>query len=62
MKTMSTMNTMNTKFIKVGIAISILILISASFIINSYLTKDFQIKSEKLSRLESDIVNVTFEQ
>lgn len=58
---MNTMSTMNTKFIKVGIAISILILISASFIINSYLTKDFQIKSEKLSRLESDIVNVTFE-
>ncbi|WP_244882051.1 methyl-accepting chemotaxis protein [Vibrio scophthalmi] len=36
-------------------------LISASLIIYSYLTEDFQIKSEKLSVLESNIVNVTFD-
>ncbi|ODS12820.1 Methyl-accepting chemotaxis protein McpC [Vibrio scophthalmi] len=40
---------------------SLLMLISASLIIYSYLTEDFQIKSEKLSVLESNIVNVTFD-
>ena len=61
MDTMDTMDTMNTKLLKFGITISLLMLISASLIIHSYLTEDFQIKSEKLSVLESNIVNVTFD-
>lgn len=52
---------MNTKLLKFGITISLLMLISASLIIYSYLTEDFQIKSEKLSVLESNIINVTFD-
>lgn len=52
---------MNTKLLKFGITMSLLMLISASLIIYSYLTEDFQIKSEKLSVLESNIVNVTFD-